>query len=384
VDGWRGAGAAQQAERWWETSPSFAGTNRNKLGITLDLRQPRGVELLKRLVAIGDVVVENYTPRVMGNFGLAYEQLREIQPRIIMASLPAYGSTGPWSDYSGFAFPVEEMAGFPQLTGYAGDGVPRRWGNAAADAIAGLHGAYAILAALEHRRRTGEGQQFDLSQVETLTSFHGEPILDYQVSSRLPRLRGNRHDVYAPHGLYPCRAGNGAEPHAASAVDGPWVAISVTNERQWRSLCQCIGESGWLEDGRFSDPASRHRHQDALDEGIARWTSARDRLDVMRALQAAGVPAMPVMSSEDLLDDEHLRARGYFQSTSRPEIGSHTHGLLWAHFSRSPIELKHPAPTLGQHNADVFAGLLGLSHAEIDDLLSQQVAGQTPVAKSRL
>jgi crotonobetainyl-CoA:carnitine CoA-transferase CaiB-like acyl-CoA transferase len=289
-----------------------------------------------------------------------------------MISLPAYGSTGPWSDYSGFAFPVEEMAGFPQLTGYADDGVPRRWGNAAADAIAGLTGAYAVLTALEHRRRTGEGQQIDLSQVEALTCFLGEAILDYQVTGRLPRRRGNRHPTYAPHGLYPC------------AGEDRWVAISVTNEQQWQSLCACIGRAEWLTDSRFADAVGRSQHQDALDEVIAGWTSGRDQMAVMRTLQATGVPTMPVLSSEDLLEDPHLRSRGYFRTSSRAEIGRHEHGLLWAHFSETPIALSRPAPTLGEHNGSVFGKLLGISAAQMKDLAESRVIGTVPYSGSRL
>jgi crotonobetainyl-CoA:carnitine CoA-transferase CaiB-like acyl-CoA transferase len=293
----------------------FSGANRNKQGITLDLRHPRGVELFLQLVATGDVVVENYTPRVMDGFGLPFERLRAVRPDLIMVSLPAYGGTGPWRDYPGFAFPVEEMAGFPQLTGYADDGVPRRWGNAAADSIAGLNGAYAVLTALEQRRRTGEGQHIDLSQVEALTCFLGEPILDYQVNHRLPRRMGSRDAAYAPQGVYPC-AGNDR-----------WIAISATDEAQWQSLCACIGRTEWPADPHFATPAARQRHHDDLDVGITDWTCERDRLDAMRALQGAGVPAMPVMASYELLEDEHLRARDYFQEMPREVVGTQTHGI---------------------------------------------------------
>jgi crotonobetainyl-CoA:carnitine CoA-transferase CaiB-like acyl-CoA transferase len=346
--------------------------NRNKLGITLDLRQARGVELLRQLIATGDVLVENYTPRVMDSFGMPYEAIRAIRPEIVMISLPAYGGTGPWRDYAGFAFPVEEMAGFPQLTGYADDGVPRRWGNAAADSIAGLNGAYAVLTALEHRRRTGEGQHIDLSQVEALTCLLGEQILDYQINGRIPARLGNRHSAYAPHGVYPC------------AGDDRWIAISVTDEGQWQSLCACIGRPEWLTDSRFDTPRGRCSHQDALDEGIAGWTGERDRVAAMRALQAAGVPAMPVMSSAELLEDEHLRSRAYFQKATREVTGEQTHGMAWAHFSRTPIELKRPAPLLGEHNDTVLGGLLGLSPSEQQQLAEEQVIGSEPIAGPRM
>ncbi|MCE2487791.1 MAG: CoA transferase [Desulfurellaceae bacterium] len=164
-DGWRFTVPNAAHDKPWELSSYYNGVNRNKYGLTLNLQDPRGIELCKRLVGMGDIVVENYTPRVMTNFGLDYAKLRAIKPDIIMLSLSGYGGTGPWRDYTAFAFPVEDMSGFPQLTGYEDDDTPRRWGNSGVDAISGLTGAYAILTALEHRRRTGEGQRIDLSMV---------------------------------------------------------------------------------------------------------------------------------------------------------------------------------------------------------------------------
>ncbi len=372
IDGWRGAQADPNHPQWWEVSALFAGANRNKRGITLNLHDARGIDLLKRLVADADVVVENYTPRVMDNFGLGFDKLRTITPDLIMISLPAYGSTGPWRDYGGFAFPVEEMSGFPQLTGYADDGVPRRWGNAASDAIAGMHGTYAVLAALEHRRRTGEGQAIDLSQIEALTCFLGEPMLDYQVNDRLPRRWGNGHGVYAPHGLYP------------TAAQGEYIAISVVAEEQWSALCRCLGRADWLDDERFATPQGRHASQGELDAGIAEWCQTCTPNEAASALQAAGVPASPVLAATDLLDNEQLVARGYFEHAHRPEIGPHTHGLRWAHFSRTPVRLTRAAPTLGEHNAEVLHDLLGLTETEIAALAADQVIGWEPVSGSRI
>jgi len=371
-DGWRGAQADPNHPQWWEVSALFAGANRNKRGITLNLHDHRGLELLRRLVADADVVVENYTPRVMDNFGLGFDALREIRPDLIMISLPAYGSSGPWRDYGGFAFPVEEMAGFPQLTGYADDGIPRRWGNAASDAIAGMHGAYAVLAALEHRRQTGEGQAIDLSQVEALTCFLGEPILDYQVNDRLPQRRGNGHGIYAPHGVYP------------TATEAEWVAISVIDEEQWRALCSRLGRSDWLADARFSTARGRHSNQAELDEGITSWCRMRTPQEATHALQAAGIPGAPVFPATDLLENEQLAARGYFEYATRPEMGRHAHGLRWAHFSRTPIQLKRAAPTLGEHNAEVLRDLLHLTEAEIAALATDDVIGWQPVAGPRI
>lgn len=296
-DGWRFTSPRPGQEKPWEMSSYFNGVNRNKYDVTLNLQDPRGIALCKRLVAVGDVVVENYTPRVMENFGLSYPPLRELKPDVIMLSLSGYGGTGPWRDYAAFAFPVEDMSGFPQTTGYEDDHTPRRWGSAAVDAISGLTGAYAVLVALEHRRRTGEGQYIDLAMLEVLTAFLGEALLDYQANGRVPERHGNHHPRHAPHAIYPCKG------------DDKWVAIAVTNENEWHSLCSVVNRPEWLTDLRFADPVVRHRYQQSLDEELGRWTRERDRMEVMKTLQTAGVPAMPVLSSADLLNDPHLQAR---------------------------------------------------------------------------
>ena len=372
ADGWRFTNPKADHDKPWELSSYFNGVNRNKHGITLNLQDPRGIELCKRLVAIGDVVVENYTPRVMENFGLDYPKLCEIKSDIIMLSLSGYGGTGPWRDYAAFAFPVEDMSGFPQMTGYEDDDTPRRWGNSGVDAISGLTGAYAVLTALEHRRRTGEGQRIDLSMVEALTSFLGGPILDYQVNTRLPQRQGNHHPAHAPHSMYPCKG------------EDTWVSIAATSEEEWRALCTTMGRLDWLTDTRFADPVARHTHQAVLDEAIGEWTQQYERMEVMQTLQTAGVPAMPVLSSADVLNDPHMKARDYFQRTTRAEVGPHAHGLHWAHFSDTPLSLRRPAPLLGEHNEFVLKELLGLSDAELSDLERDEVIGTTFVGAARL
>jgi benzylsuccinate CoA-transferase BbsF subunit len=208
--------------------------------------------------------------------------------------------------------------------------------------------------------------------LEVLTAFLGEPILDYQVNKRLRRRIGNHDHIHAPHNVYRC-AGNDS-----------WVAIAVTSEPQWAALCNVLGRSEWLQDARFADPRSRYQSQHLLDNELSRWTAQQDRTHIAFTLQKAGVPAMPVLYSDELLQDEHLRAREFWQKTTRSEIGEHEHGMSWAHFSRTPIQLRSPAPLLGEHNELVLQGLLGLSSDTLEALATSQVIGNQPVGAPRL
>ncbi len=205
LDTWRvGGTAASTGEERWERSPLWNSVNVDKLGITLDLTRSRGVELFKQLVKTSDIVAENYTPRVMKNFGLDYSVLKEVNPKIIMISLPAHGSTGPWKEYPGFAASIEQMAGLPQLTGYP-DGPPKMSGAGFTDAVSGVNGMMAIMFALLSRQMTGRGQYIDLSQVEAVTCLIGDAIVDYTMNKRIQSRRGNSHPSMAPHGYYRCK-----------------------------------------------------------------------------------------------------------------------------------------------------------------------------------
>ena len=363
LDGWRGAGDA------YELTPNWNGLNRNKLGLTLDLTQPDGKGLFERLVAQSDIVVENYTPRVMENFGLGYPVLAEINPRIIMLSLSGFGATGPWRDFLAFAFPTEEMSGLAQLTGYEG-GPPELIGPPVTDALAGMMGTFSILTALEYRRRTGCGQYIDCSQIEALTGMIGGEVMSFTMNGRVEPRRGNRHEWMAPHGVYPC------------AGDDRWVAIAVGSDQQWRALCDSLGESALGTDERFASASGRHAHQAEIDERISRWTAARTHYDAMHVLQAAGVPAGAVLTPSELLVDPQLNARGFFQVLDRGPIGTYPYPGPAFKLSATPGELRRPAPFLGEHNGYVLRDLLGLSDEEIAALESKQVIGTKPLPQT--
>ena len=364
LDGYRG-GYGATGQRVWEQAPVFNAFNLNKLGVTLDLARPEGTALLKRLVGIADVVMDNYSARVMENFGLTPQVLREQNPNVVTLSMPGFGDSGPWKNYTGFAFNMEQLSGIAHHTGFA-DGPPSNIG-AAADPIMGMFGAFAVMAALEYRRRTGKGQHVDLAHLEALTAFSAEPVMDLQLNDRVMDRTGNRHPSAAPHNFYPCSG------------DDQWVAIAVYGDDEWRRLVRAMGDPEWARDRRFDDELGRWRHQDELDALIGWWTKDRDKLDVMRQLQEAGVTAGAALNAPGLLGDPHLKERRFQQRLRREEVGVQPYARTPFLVDGKPLRWSRPAPTVGQDNRRVLEGLLGLSGAELAELEQRQVIGTTPV-----
>jgi len=369
LDVWRTASPLRVNEDgWWERSPNWNTVNRNKLGITLDLTSSRGAELFKRLIKIGDLVMENYTPRVMANFGLDYPILKEVNPTIVMISMPGWGMTGPWRDYTGFAPSVEQMSGMPQLVGYL-DGSPlmHGLGLALADPVAGLYGAFAAAIALKQRRRTGHGQYLDLAQNEALSCIIGDAIMDFTLNKRVQGRRGNRHPFMAPHGCYRC------------AGQDNYIAIAISSDKQWASFVQAIGGPAWCKDDRFTNSMGRLANQDELDKLIEEWTIGHGDCEVMHLLQRAGVAAAPVLSPPAMLEEPNLKERGFWEWIDRAEIGPGPYPGILPRMSKTPGTLRLPAPTLGQHNDYVLGELLGLTREEIAALAEEQVIGTRPL-----
>ena len=356
LDGWRGVG--RLGPKPWESSPLFNWINRSKRGITLNLGDERGAELFRRLVATADVVIENYTPRVMQNFGLAYESLRAIKPDLIMVSMPGFGTQGSCRDYAAFAWTTEQMSSITHLTGYPDSG-PLFTGTTFGDPLAGLMGALALLAAINHRRRTGEGQFIDLSQVEASTAFVGEKLIEAQLGDDPGRV-GNLHPQWAPHGTYPCR-------------DGRWIAIACRRDDEWRRL--------WaeLDGGETPHPASadRQANRDAVDALVGDRTRARDAFDLMHRLQRAGVPAAVVMDGKDLLEDLHLA--DWFIEQEREGIGPMRYLGQAFHYRHTPLPAPRRTAYLGEHNTEILGGELGLSAEELAELERDHVIGTAPL-----
>ncbi len=369
IDGWRAGGISD--DHWWEWSPQFNWVNRNKHGITLNLNDRRGSDVVRRMAREADILIENYTPRVMGNFGLSYEQLRQINPELIMISMPGFGLSGTWSHYTAFANTTEQMSGLPHLTGYADD-QPIFSGTTGGDPLAGVMGALALLSALERKRRLnnrGEpgGCHIDLSQTETATAFTGEAVTAYSISGQDPRRHGNDHPRIVPHNTYPCR-------------DDRWIAIACETDAQFTDLARLMGRSDWLD--AYATFTDRRDNRTVIDASIAAWTRPQDAKALMRALQGLRIVAGAVYHGRDLLEDQHLAARQFFITQHHTYAGAHRYPLQPYRFVRwAGPEIDRPAPTLGRDTRNVLARLTSLTQSEIEQMEADDVIGVVPLAE---
>lgn len=336
----------------------FNSINMSKLGATINLERPEGIELVKRLVAVSDVVLENMRPGIMDRLGLGYDALCRVNPRLVMLSSSARGATGPESQYAGYATVHHAVGGASYITGYP-DGPPSTTlGDV--DLMNATAAAYAVIAALYHREETGEGQYIDFSQCEGVSSTIGEVLLDYEMNGRSPGRMANADPFLAPHNVYRCWG-----------VDR-WLAIAVETDEEFRALAQVIGRPELADDPRFAQAPARKRNEAELDAVISEWTRVRDRDLAARMLCEAGVAAAPSRTGEELFHDPHLRARGAFVRIDHPEVGARELvGLPWKMSDCEPV-VRH-APLLGEHNDYVFRELLGLPEGEVARLQEEGV-----------
>lgn len=366
----------EPGELHWERAGTFHTLNHGKLSVTLDLRSPEALEVLKRLVSVSDIVLENFTPRVMRRFGLDYANLKRVKPDLIMVSNTGYGHSGPWSDFGAMATALEPTHGTGAFMGYLDvdpDGrsspgtVPNKIANSYTDFLASWTAQLAVMASLIHRARTGQGMWIDLAMYQVGVSFVGEGVLDFAFNGRRVRRLGNRHETIAPHGCYPCRGND------------QWVVIAARDDGEWRALCGAMGMAELCADVRFADPFARHQNQDDLDEIISGWTCGRDKFQVMDALQRAGVPAGPVMDGRDLLADPHFKARGYFEAVEHDGatgLGRQRYVSRGWKMSGNDVRIRKPAPMLGEDNRYVLSQVLGLSGSEINELEAADAVGR--------
>ena len=341
----------------WNWAPTFNMVNRNKQGVCLDLKHPRGRETFLKLVEVSDIVTENFRQGVMERLGIGYETLHEVNPKIIMLSLGSQGSTGPESRYGSYGSTLDALSGLMGITGYTGS--HPIWSSGEVnypDQVASIFGAGILLAAIRHRNRTGQGTYIDLSQREMMTTMIGEHILEYTVEGRMPVQQGNRHPTMAPNDCYRC------------AGENDWVAISVADNKEWRALCEVIGRTDLIDDDRYRSSHARSDNETSLRPAIEEWTSRRSKLDAMNTLQAAGVRAGAVLTGADMLGDPHLRARGYYQSIENVRAGQQTLRIAPYKLSKTPPQIQRPAPTLGQDTESVLRDVLDMSDAQIQEL----------------
>ncbi len=347
---------------------SFEQVNANKLSVTLNLKEPRAVELALALVRISDLVLENFRPGVMERLGLGYAKLREIKPEIILVSLSANGQTGPESRYAGYAPMFAALGGLGHLTGYP-DGPPVELRHAM-DHTGGMMAAFCAVAALcakvSHAAKGQEGvsqlgQHVDVSVRDIATAFMGPALLDYAMNQREALRQGNRDETMTPHGVYRCRG------------DDAWVSIAVGSEAEWQGLVQALGNPAWARDDRFGDAYQRWLHQDELDRHLEAWTTRLSPDEVTQRLQREGVAAFPSMSAAQLMHDPHLLARNAFPTVEHPDKGQQRAVTPPWRFSETPARVDRWTPELGEHNIQVFHGLLGLSLQEIKALQAAKV-----------
>lgn len=333
--------------------------NRNKKSVLLNVRHPLGMELLHKLIAASDVVIENFSSGVLESWGLDFEAQRAINPGIIYCSISGFGHTGRDKHFTTWGPTAQALSGLTLMSGLPGK-PPAGWGYSYMDHTAGYYGAIAIMMALHHRNRTGQGQYIDISQVETGMVLTGPAVLDATVNGRSWRRPGmppgNRswEPAIAPHNTYPC------------AGDDRWIAIAVRNDAEWQAMVRAMGEPAWAADTRFATNAGRLEHQDELDAHIAGWASAREDYAVMATLQAAGVPAGVCQTPGDRVErDEQLRARDWWHTMPHAELGeaSEFDGVT-PRLSLTPGALRSASPLIGEHTEHVMRDILGLSPEE--------------------
>lgn len=340
----------------------FNEVNRGKRSVAIDLSAEPGREILLEIASLSDVIVSNFSTRVMNNLGLDYDTLAKTRPDIIYATVSGYGSTGPAASWSAAGPAIDAASGIAWLTGYP-DGPPLRPGNFVPDPIAGLYLAWAVMMAVYRRHETGEGERIDLSMLEGMEHVIGGELVAAASGAAVPERRANDIEGMSPHGCFPC------------AGDDAWIAVAVENDEQWEALCKAMGSPSWAQDERWGDSRTRWERREDLHRRLAEWTAPQDRFDLQERLQASGIPAVAVLNSADLLHSPHLRERGYFELDEHPQAPpSPFAGFGWRPFTAEP---QRPAPLFNQHLGDVV-DLLGMSAQRVERLLELNVIVTEP------
>jgi benzylsuccinate CoA-transferase BbsF subunit len=339
-----------------DRSQFFADYNTSKYGITLDLKNPAAIEVAHRLIAWADVLVESFTPGTADSLGIGYETARSINPSIIMASTCLMGQTGPASSFAGFGFHAGSIAGYYEITGWPDLPPDGPW-TAYTDTVSPRFLAAILMAALDHQRRTGEGQHIDAAQLEMSLHFLGPQLVDYSVSGRSVTRNGNRSPYMAPHGVFPCQG------------EDQWCAIAVETDQQWTGLQAAMGSPDWAKDLKFDKVEDRLANQEEIEIKLSEWTQVRPPKAVMEALHAEGVPAGVVQRSSDLQRDPQLAHRRFFRDLEHQEMGTIPYPGHQFRISGYDSGPRSAAPVLGQHNDEVLRDVLGMTDEEITEAI---------------
>ncbi|MCC7366675.1 MAG: CoA transferase [Dehalococcoidia bacterium] len=343
----------------------FNKLNRNKRTVCLNVADPAGRAAFLQLIETADVLIENNSARVMGQLGIGWDTLEQLNPRLVMCSMSGFGATGPERNYSAYGSNIETASGLASLLGYDNT---QYFGTGTfyADPVTGNHGSVAILAALHARRTTGKGQWIDMALLEAVNPFIAQQFLEYSVTGAVPQPMGNRSAVYSPQDVYP------------TFGTDCWLALTVRDGEEWDGLCTVLGRDDWKQDDSLRSAEGRRARAAEIDEAIRTWLSVLDHVTAAEKLQEAGVPAAPVMPNWQLASDNHLHDRGYFVRIRHPEAGTFNFpGFPWR-FSRTPASVRRPAPMFAEHNREVFAGVIGMSEDEIEALYAAGVTRDDP------
>ena len=343
-----------------EQHPLFHNVNRGKLSIALNTSKPEAIALIKKLVAHCDIVIENFSPGVMDRLGIGYGVLSDIKPEIVMASISSNGQTGPLRDLRAYAPSIGALAGLDSTMGYEGER-PLGLKHAYADIAGALHSVFAIVSALHQKEQTGQGQYIDVSMLRATVATMGAGLMEYEMTGRVMAPKGNYDPVMAPYGNYPCQG------------DDAWVSIAVRTEEEWQGLKKAMGSPTWCEEEQFASRYSRQGNRRDLDEHLSTWTRERAAGEITELLQSHGVAAMPVMGAEDRLFDPHFQERGLYSDIDHPSLGTEPiYNIMW-NLDRTPPSIQRHAPLLGEHNQQIFGGLLGMDKEEISQLEEREV-----------
>ena len=362
VDSLRFAAPYKDGKKGVNRSGYFADRNTSKRSMALDMKHPKAKELVFKLIRQSDIIANNFTPGVMERFGLDYESVRAVKPDIIYVTMSMNGATGPDRGYLGYGSSMASITGLQHLTGLPGR-EPAGTGTNYPDHIPNpCHAAFAILAALRHRRRTGQGQYIDIAQTEPTVALLGPAILDYTVNNRAQQPRGNDFPGVAPHGVYRCKG------------DDRWIAICVMHDVHWQSLRTVLGEPQWMQQAEWMSSEARYLGRKKLEYQLHQETSRWEAEKLMIALQEKKVPAALVSTAEDVIrKDPQLAHRGHWVTLEHPEMGASIYNAPPFRYLRTPVSLSRPAPLIGQHTEEICRELLKLTPEEIRDLTEQQV-----------
>ena len=375
VDGLRLGQPQKPGMSGYNVCAYFNNFNAGKASLLLNMGAEGAREIALRLIERSDVFLSNLTPRVIERWGLTYEELREANPAIIAAYQPMQGTFGPHRDFLGFGAVLTPVTGISHLSGDP-QRKPVGVGTNYPDyAINPGHTVIAILAALRHRRRTGEGQRIELAQLESVAAAMGPALLDYTANGRNQTRKGNRSSWMAPHAIYRCRDAARGAPHPdGSTTRERWAAIAARSDAEWNALCVVAADAAFAADERFATLLGRREHEDTLNEQIGDWTAGWDAVELVETLQAAGVPAGVVQDAEDVCEhDLHLRQRGYYEYLDHPETGVSLYDGPIVKLHETPGELAAPAPLFGEHTYRVATEILGYSAEEVAEITAASV-----------